>query len=104
VEESGMDLDTKRFVYILEQKMTTCMEKVSKAIYCSEQKQFDRIIQNALSDIKIMISLTQVYMLIDKESSKDLRQLQNKLIQARIYIEKEATTLKVEIRRMVNTI
>ncbi|EEM98799.1 hypothetical protein bthur0014_66160 [Bacillus thuringiensis IBL 4222] len=43
-------------------------------------------------------------MLIDKESSKDLRQLQNKLIQARIYIEKEATTLKVEIRRMVNTI
>ncbi|EJR13627.1 MAG TPA: hypothetical protein DEU03_19375 [Bacillus sp. (in: Bacteria)] len=99
-----MDLDTKRFAYILEQKMTTCMEKVSKAIYCSEQKQFDRIIQNALSDIKIMISLTQVYMLIDKESSKDLRQLQNKLIQARIYIEKEATTLKVKIRRMVNTI
>lgn len=79
------------------------MEKVLKVIYCSEQKQFDRIIQDALSDIKIMISLTQVYMLIDKESSKDLRQLQSKLIQERIYIEKELTTLKVEIRRMVNT-
>lgn len=79
------------------------MEKVLKVIYCSEQKQFDRIIEDALSDIKIMISLTQVYMLIDKESSKDLRQLQSKLIQGRIYIEKELTTLKVEIRRMVNT-
>lgn len=79
------------------------MEKVLKVIYCSEQKQFDRIIQDALSDIKIMISLTQVYMLIDKESSKDLRQLQSKLIQERLYIEKELTTLKVEIRRMVNT-
>lgn len=79
------------------------MEKVLKVIYCSEQKQFDRIIEDALSDIKIMISLTQIYMLIDKESSKDLRQLQSKLIQGRIYIEKELTTLKVEIRRMVNT-
>lgn len=79
------------------------MEKVLKVIYCSEQKQFDRIIEDALSDIKIMISLTQVYMLIDKESSKDLRKLQSKLIQGRIYIEKELTTLKVEIRRMVNT-
>lgn len=99
-----MDLDTKRFIYILEQKITTCMEKVSKAIYCSEKKQFDRIIQDNLSDIKIMISLTQVYMLIDKESSQDLRQLQSKLIQERIYIEKEFPTSKGEIRRMVNKI
>ncbi|OUC02592.1 hypothetical protein BK784_08840 [Bacillus thuringiensis serovar medellin] len=98
-----MNLDTKRFIYILEQKMTICMDKVSKAIYCIEQKQFNQVIQDVLSDIKIMISLTQVYMLIDKESSKYLRQLQSQLIQERKYIEKEFIMLKVEIQSMFNT-
>ncbi|PEA06984.1 hypothetical protein CN425_24980 [Bacillus cereus] len=86
-----MNQDTKRFIYNIEQKMAICFEEVSKSIQSGEQECFKNNILNILSDVSIMVRLTEVYMLIEQESTKELEQLQDKLVQGQIYFETEYT-------------
>lgn len=97
-----MNQDTKRFIYSIEQKMAICFEEVSKLIQSGEQEHFKNNILNILSDVRIMVRLTEVYMLIEQESTKELEQLQDKLVQGQIYFETEYTKLKMSIQ--INTI
>ncbi|PRT34015.1 hypothetical protein [Bacillus wiedmannii] len=97
-----MNQDTKRFIYSIEQKMAICFEEVSKSIQSGEQECFKKNILNILIDVGIMVRLTEVYMLIEQESTKELEQLQDKLVQGQIYFETEYTKLKMSIQ--INTI
>ncbi|WP_341272161.1 hypothetical protein, partial [Bacillus thuringiensis] len=94
---SEMGIHTKKMIKSLEQKMAFCVKVVFKSIRNDEEKKINEVIHNSISDINMMLSLIETYMKVEKESTKELKQLQKKLIQTRSYIEFECNKLKISI-------
>ncbi|SFI31779.1 MULTISPECIES: hypothetical protein [unclassified Bacillus (in: firmicutes)] len=90
-----MGIHTKKFINNLEQKITFCLGKVLRSLQYDEKHTSNQVIQNIINDINIMMSLIEVYMVIEEESIKELKHLHTQLIETRSYIETEYERLQV---------
>ncbi|MBE7147616.1 hypothetical protein FUT12_08460 [Bacillus mycoides] len=86
-----MDAKTKCFIQNLNEKLQFCTYEFIKLEDCGEKEQVGKELQTILSDIEIMIHLTELFMLIDSSYASELKQIHEKLLQKQEYIQFECT-------------
>lgn len=82
-----MDEKTMCFIQHLNKKLELCKHEFNKLKQCEEAACVKKGFENILLDIAIMIQLTELFMLLERESTLEIKLIQDHLIQERKYIE-----------------
>ncbi|MCC2329072.1 hypothetical protein [Bacillus wiedmannii] len=91
-----MDLDTRRFIKMIDTKLKISLKEINEIIANYEEEKPSQSIQDILQNIDIMCKLIDIYLLLETESIPEMEQLHKRLISAQAYI-----TLK-QSRRIAN--
>ncbi|MCU5480532.1 hypothetical protein ACVWY7_002181 [Bacillus sp. TE9106W] len=89
-----MDLETKRFIKIIDAKFKISMQEVNELIQNYGEKNTSRSIHHILQDIKIMRKLVDIYSSLETEPISELNQLREEIIFAQIYIQSDQKCYK----------
>ncbi len=92
-----MDLDTKKFIKIIDGKLKISIKEIEEIIQHYEKETTSQSIQNVLENISIMRKLIDIYILLEKKSIPELEQIQEELFSAQTYIESEHSKLIVSL-------
>ncbi|MEN1939305.1 hypothetical protein AAIE21_28310 [Paenibacillus sp. 102] len=83
-----MNSNTKQFIYDIQQRKKNYTEDVLRAIQHPKKEHSEQVIQNIVEKMDMMNSLVTTYMAIELESMKELKELQEEIINAQAYIQK----------------
>lgn len=84
-----MNSITKQFINDIRQRKNNYLENVLIAIQHPKKEQSEQVIQNIVEKMDMMISLVTTYMRIESGSMEELKELQEEIIHAQAYIQKE---------------
>ncbi|PEP92376.1 hypothetical protein CN582_24820 [Bacillus wiedmannii] len=88
-----MDLDTKKFIKIIDGKLKISMKEVDEIIQYYGKETTSQSVRSVLENISIMRKLIDIYILLEKKSIPELEQLQEEVFSVQTYIESEHNKL-----------
>lgn len=92
-----MDEKTICFIQHLNKKLELCRHEFNKLKHCEEAAYVKKGFENILIDIAIMIQLTELFMLLEREFTLEIKRIQEQLIQEKKYIELERTNETISV-------